>query len=83
LEDSNGTTLRCSSDSVCSTTKYSAVVQDDKRGQVWTPVPLRARFWIPLVTFMILLAVGLEIALHFSNVQQGMLCSLRHIFISN
>lgn len=38
----------------------------------WTPVPLRARFWIPLYTFMVLLAIGLEIALHFSNKQHGM-----------
>jgi hypothetical protein len=52
--------------------KYPVVVAEDGiPGQGWTPVPLRARFWIPLVTFMILLAIGLEIALHYSNVQQG------------
>jgi hypothetical protein len=57
--------------------KYPVVgVQDGKHGQGWTPVPLRARFWIPLVTFMILLAIGLEIALHYSNVQKGMFSSL-------
>jgi hypothetical protein len=50
--------------------RYS--VKDIKGAGGWTPLPLRALFWIPLVTFMILLAIGLEIALHFSNVQQGM-----------
>jgi len=49
----------------------NVVVEDDKHARGWTPVPLRARFWIPLVTFMILLAIGLEIALHYSNVQKG------------
>jgi hypothetical protein len=34
-------------------------------------VPLRMWFWVPLVIFMILLAIGLEIALHFSNKQMG------------
>ena len=52
----------------CSVTKDVAGVEDR-----WTPIPLRARFWVPLVVFMILLAVGLEIALHFSNVHQGIL----------
>jgi hypothetical protein len=41
----------------------------DKKG--WVPIPLRAWFWIPLVTFMILLAIGLEVALNFSNKNQG------------
>lgn len=41
--------------------------------QGWTPVPLRTWFWVPLVVFMILLAIGLEIALHFSNKQKGRL----------
>jgi len=37
----------------------------------WVPVPLRAWFWIPLVTIMILLAIGLEIALLYSNQNSG------------
>jgi len=38
-------------------------------------VPLRAWFWIPLVTIMILLAIGLEIALHYSNQNSGGSCT--------
>jgi hypothetical protein len=68
--------------SVCSVTAR-LVVQSDKVARGWTPVPLRLWFWIPLVTFMILLALGLEIALHFSNKQQGRfsvpVCHLRFI----
>jgi hypothetical protein len=37
----------------------------------WVPVPLRSWFWIPLVTFMVLLAMGLELALYFSNKNEG------------
>jgi hypothetical protein len=37
----------------------------------WVPVPLRVEFWIPLVVVMILLAIGLEIALHYSNQNSG------------
>ena len=39
--------------------------------QGWLPEPLRARFWIPLVAFMILSAIGLEIALHYCNLNLG------------
>nr|KAF9561395.1 hypothetical protein CPC08DRAFT_635371 [Agrocybe pediades] len=37
----------------------------------WLPWPLRAYFWIPLVVFLTLAAIGLEIALHFSKKNQG------------
>lgn len=45
--------------------------EDDQIDRGWTPVPLRARFWIPLVIFMIFLAIGLEVALYFSNKNKG------------
>jgi hypothetical protein len=45
----------------------------EKFARGWTPVPLRPVFWIPLVSFMALLAMGLEIALHFSNKSSGTL----------
>lgn len=38
-----------------------------KLAKGWVPVPLRAYFWIPLVISMILLAIGLEIALHLNG----------------
>ncbi|KAK0211432.1 hypothetical protein IW262DRAFT_1467913 [Armillaria fumosa] len=37
----------------------------------WIPYPLRAWFWIPFVLMMIIGAIGLEIALHFSNKKSG------------
>jgi len=46
----------------------------DKRAKLakgWVPIPLRAWFWIPLVIMMFLLVIGLEIALHKSNVNSG------------
>jgi hypothetical protein len=49
------------------------VVRDDKFGRGWTPVPLRPVFWIPLVLFMMLLGVALEIVLHFSDKNLGTL----------
>ena len=52
---------------------YRVLVIAPGIAQGWTPVPLRIWFWVPLVVFMILLAIGLEIALHFSNKQQGRL----------
>jgi hypothetical protein len=56
----------------CAQSQYTvAVDHDDRIVQGWTPVPLRLWFWLPLVTFMILLAIGLEIALHYSNKQKG------------
>ena len=69
--DDNGKFLRCGSP-VCSVAKYFVIDQDHKPVGAWTPVPLRLWFWIPLVTFMILLAIGLEIAFHISRVQQGL-----------
>ncbi|GLB39261.1 hypothetical protein LshimejAT787_0604230 [Lyophyllum shimeji] len=41
------------------------------RGKGWVPWPLRPRFWIPFILMLALGAVGLEIALHFSNKNQG------------
>lgn len=37
----------------------------------WVPVPLRSWFWIPFITLMVLLAMGLELALYFTNKNQG------------
>ncbi|KDQ58771.1 hypothetical protein JAAARDRAFT_34626 [Jaapia argillacea MUCL 33604] len=37
----------------------------------WTPVPLRTWFWIAYVTVTILVAVGLEVLLYYSNKNQG------------
>lgn len=37
----------------------------------WLPVPLRSWFWIPFVIVLVLAAIGLEVALHFSNKNQG------------
>ncbi|KAH0581767.1 hypothetical protein J132_10903 [Termitomyces sp. J132] len=37
----------------------------------WVPWPLRPYFWIPFVIILVVGAVGLEVALHFSNKNQG------------
>ncbi|KAJ3854786.1 hypothetical protein EV368DRAFT_72682 [Lentinula lateritia] len=37
----------------------------------WVPYPLRPWFWIPFFVLLVLLAMGLEIALHFSNKNNG------------
>ncbi|KAF5346377.1 hypothetical protein D9756_011395 [Leucocoprinus leucothites] len=37
----------------------------------WLPLPLRLWFWLPLVVVLVLGAIGLEIALHFSKKNQG------------
>ncbi|KII91113.1 hypothetical protein PLICRDRAFT_155954 [Plicaturopsis crispa FD-325 SS-3] len=37
----------------------------------WVPVPLRTWFWVTLVVFMVGGAIALEVALHFSNKNQG------------
>ncbi|KAG6888940.1 hypothetical protein C0995_004795 [Termitomyces sp. Mi166 len=37
----------------------------------WVPWPLRPYFWIPFVAILAAGAVGLEVALHFSNKNQG------------
>lgn len=37
----------------------------------WVPIPLRAWFWIPLVAFMVLTSIGLEIALYHSKKYDG------------
>jgi len=50
---------------------HTANKQGAKLVKGWVPIPLRLWFWIPLVTVMILLAIGLEIALHRSNVNSG------------
>ncbi|KDR72481.1 hypothetical protein GALMADRAFT_73674 [Galerina marginata CBS 339.88] len=39
--------------------------------KTWVPMPLRPYFWIPLIIFLIGGAIGLEVALHFSNKNQG------------
>jgi len=35
------------------------------------PIPLRPWFWVPFFVFLVLTAIGLEIALHFSNLYSG------------
>jgi hypothetical protein len=50
---------------------FSAPRNHTRLANGWVPEPLHAWFWIPLVTFMILSAIGLEIALHDSNVNSG------------
>lgn len=55
-------------------TKWAILGTDVKAHQFakgWVPMPLRAWFWIPLVIFMILTAVGLEIALYYSKKLEG------------
>ncbi|TRM57514.1 hypothetical protein BD626DRAFT_411967, partial [Schizophyllum amplum] len=37
----------------------------------WVPVPLRTWFWVLLATILVLLAIGLEVALHYSQRNQG------------
>lgn len=48
--------------------------EKEREGSVdlkWLPVPLRMWFWIPFVVVLVLAAIGLEVALHFSNKNQG------------
>ncbi|PPQ90530.1 hypothetical protein CVT25_015820 [Psilocybe cyanescens] len=44
---------------------------DQPGRKFFVPLPLRVYFWIPLVVFLVLGAIGLEVALHFSNKNQG------------
>ncbi|KAF8986696.1 hypothetical protein BDQ17DRAFT_1436120 [Cyathus striatus] len=37
----------------------------------WIPFPLRRRFWVPFIVILIGAALALEVALHFSNKNQG------------
>ncbi|KAJ3517527.1 hypothetical protein NLJ89_g444 [Agrocybe chaxingu] len=41
------------------------------QAKTWVPHPLRPWFWIPFVLFLLAGAIGLEVALHFSNKNQG------------
>ncbi|KDR73211.1 hypothetical protein GALMADRAFT_72477, partial [Galerina marginata CBS 339.88] len=45
-----------------------------KPHKTWIPMPLRPYFWIPLIIFLIGGAIGLEVALRFSNKNQGEPC---------
>lgn len=48
------------------------VVESGQKGsEHWVPYPLRPWFWVPFVVVMTLGAVGLEVALFFSNKNQG------------
>ncbi|KAJ3739563.1 hypothetical protein DFH05DRAFT_1560326 [Lentinula detonsa] len=47
----------------------NVMVPEDKES--WVPYPLRPWFWIPFFVLLVLLAIGLEIALHFSNKNNG------------
>ncbi|KAG7092022.1 hypothetical protein E1B28_008404 [Marasmius oreades] len=44
---------------------------DSTTANVWTPLPLRPIFYIPYIVLLVLLAVGLEIAFHFSQKNTG------------
>ncbi|KAF8067656.1 hypothetical protein FPV67DRAFT_1581278 [Lyophyllum atratum] len=44
---------------------------DDPKDEGWVPWPLRPWFWIPFILVLAGGAVGLEVALHFSNKNQG------------
>jgi len=46
-------------------------VLKDRQSRFWVPLPFRPYFWVPLVVFLVLAAIGLEIALYFSNKNQG------------
>ncbi|KIJ35111.1 hypothetical protein M422DRAFT_34811 [Sphaerobolus stellatus SS14] len=39
--------------------------------QAWNPIPLRRWFAVTLLTIMVLVAIALEVALHFSRVKTG------------
>ncbi|KDQ22240.1 hypothetical protein PLEOSDRAFT_1086950 [Pleurotus ostreatus PC15] len=41
------------------------------RSDTWVPLPLRTWFWLSLVVFLAGGAIALEVALHFSNKNQG------------
>ncbi|KAF9041203.1 hypothetical protein BJ165DRAFT_1529953 [Panaeolus papilionaceus] len=43
----------------------------EREAKTWIPLPLRPYFWIPFVVLLIGLAIGLEVALVFSNRKQG------------
>jgi hypothetical protein len=47
----------------------------NRHSKTWNPLPLRLRFWIPLVVILVGAAIGLEIALYVSNKHQGGLMS--------
>jgi hypothetical protein len=49
--------------------------------KAWTPPLLQRRFWIPLLIFMNLLGIGLEIALYFTNKNKGV-CALYSLYLS-
>uniref|UniRef100_A0A0W0FJG3 Uncharacterized protein n=1 Tax=Moniliophthora roreri TaxID=221103 RepID=A0A0W0FJG3_MONRR len=42
-----------------------------EHGKTWIPLPLRPWFWLTFVVILILLAIGLEVALHLSNKNNG------------
>ncbi|KXN84108.1 hypothetical protein AN958_00433 [Leucoagaricus sp. SymC.cos] len=53
---------------------YGRVEDGNKVNSVdpkWLPLPLRPWFWIPFVVLLVLGAIGLEVALHFSKKNQG------------
>jgi len=43
----------------------------NRQPRAWIPLPFRAYFWVPLVLFLLLAAIGLEVALRISNKNQG------------
>jgi hypothetical protein len=57
-------------------------LDEDKDGPgdpKWLPLPLRLWFWLPFVVILALGAIALEVALHFSNKNQGELVLRRFL----
>ncbi|KAJ3756437.1 hypothetical protein EV360DRAFT_47926 [Lentinula raphanica] len=50
--------------------KMEKLIDAEVKGS-WVPYPLRPWFWIPFFVLLVLLAIGLEVALHFSNTNNG------------
>jgi hypothetical protein len=46
----------------------------------WRPLPLQARFWVPVAIFYVLLAVALEIIYYENNNTQGPILFIMHLF---
>lgn len=44
----------------------------------WTPLPLQTWFWLTYVIILALGAIGLEVALHYSNKNKGMIPPIAH-----
>lgn len=67
-----GLTLSCYCFDICTKSAFlGSNANAEKIADGWIPLPLRIWFWIPLVAFMVLTAIGLEVALYYSNKFDG------------